>query len=105
MCPNPSPNLSPSPTLSSSKVGYARGVVARWGASHAARFVRASAEATVAHVAAGEAGGPLLGVIAHISPVSPLFLPCISPVSPLYLPYISPVSPLYLPYISPISPL
>ena len=45
------------------KVGYARGVAARWGVSHAARFVCASAEATVAHVAAGDAAAPLLGVM------------------------------------------
>ena len=55
--------LTPSPTLSPSKVGYARGVAARWGVSHAARFVCASAEATVAHVAAGDAAAPLLGVM------------------------------------------
>ena len=71
------------------KVGYARGVAARWGVSHAARFVCASAEATVAHVAAGEAAAPLLGVMAYISPISPLYLPYNSPTSPLYLPYIS----------------
>ena len=50
------------------KVGYARGVAARWGVSHAARFVCASAEATVAHVAAGEAAAPLLGVMAQPNP-------------------------------------
>ena len=32
---------------------------------------------------------------AHISPISPLYLPCISPISPLYRAYISPISPLY----------
>ena len=44
-------------------MGYARGVAARWGVSNSARFVCASAEATVAHVAAGEAAAPLLGVM------------------------------------------
>ena len=54
----------------------------------------------------------------YISPISPLYLPCISPISRIYLPYLSltsplslagalrpPISPPYLPYISLISPL
>ena len=33
---------------------------------------------------------PRCVVIGLVSPISPLYLPCISPISPLYLPYISP---------------
>jgi len=77
----PSPPVQPSPAVQPStavnvlgcdacalKVGYARGVAARWGVSHAASFVCASAEATVAHVAAGEAAAPLLGVMVQPNP-------------------------------------
>lgn len=48
---------------SSLKVGYARGVAARWGAAQSAAFVHCAAEETVAHVAAQSEASPVGGIM------------------------------------------
>ena len=45
------------------KVGYARGVAARWGKAHSAAFVHCAAEETVAHVAAQADASPVEGIM------------------------------------------